>query len=186
MKSISTGYKVYDAMTSNPVIISKDATIQEAAALMSESKVASLVVKEGDKFLGLLTERDITRKIAAKNLDATKTKVKHAMSTTVHTISPKDDIQDAVKKIADVGQKQLPVLQNGALVGLLTFKDIMRVQPQLFGLVYEKYNIREEGRKPLHNTKDNEGLCAICGNYSFNLQETEDSEELCPHCHALL
>lgn len=183
---MNLNYKVYDAMTSNPIIISKEATINEAAVLMAENKVASLVVKEGDKFLGLLTERDITRKVAAKNLDAVKTQVKSVMSTRVQTILPNDDIRDAVKKIAASGQKQLPVVENNSLLGLLTFKDIMRVQPQLFGMIYETYNIREEERKPVFINKDNEGICSVCGEYSLNLTETEDSDELCPHCSSIL
>ena len=182
---MNLSYKVYDAMTSNPIIISKEATIQEAAKLMAESKVASLVIKEGEKFIGLLTERDITRKVAAKNLDSAKTLVKQAMSTNVQTILPTDDIRNAVKKIAKSGQKQLPVVEKNALVGLLTFKDIMRVQPQLFGLIYETYNIREEERKPIYE-KENEGVCSVCGEYSLNLTQTDDSEELCPHCNSVL
>jgi CBS domain-containing protein len=183
---MNLSYKVYDAMTTSPVVISKEATIQEAAALMAENKVASLVIKEGEKFLGLLTERDITRKVAAKNLDSSKTLVKHAMSTKVLTIAPTDEIRDAVKKIAKAGQKQLPVVEKDVLVGLLTFKDIMRVQPQLFGLIYETYNIREEERKPVYITKENEGVCSVCGDYSYSLTQTDDSEELCPHCNSVL
>ena len=182
---MNIGYKVYDAMTTSPVIISKEATIQEAANMMNENKVASLVIKDGERFLGLLTERDITRKVAAKNLDSSKTKVKSVMSTKVHTISPTDDIRDAVKKIAKAGQKQLPVVEKDILVGLLTFKDIMRVQPQLFGLIYETYNIREEERKPIYS-KENEGVCSVCGDYSLNLTETEDDDGLCPHCNSVL
>lgn len=183
---MKSGYKVYDVMTSNPIIITKNSTVQDAANLMAKNRVASLVVKEDDKFLGLLTEREITRKLAANNMDASKTKVSDIMSSAVHTTHPKADVVDAVKKIADIGQKQLPVVDdNGQLVGLLTFKDVMRAQPQLFGLIYEKYNIREKDRKPIHMMKENEGLCSVCGNYSFNLTESDDSESLCPDCSSV-
>lgn len=183
---MESGYKVYDVMTSNPIIIDKDSSIMQAAEIMSKNKVASLVIKENDKFLGLITERDITRKVAAKNLDSNKTIVKDIMSSSVRTIHPKADINEASSKIAEIGQKQLPVIdENGHFVGLLTFKDIMRVQPQLFGLIYEKYNIREMDRKPIHIAANNEGICSVCGNYSFNLVETEDSEKLCNDCKNL-
>lgn len=183
---MNLSYKVYDAMTTSPVVISKDATIQDAAKMMAENLVASLVIKEGEKFIGILTEKDITRKIALKNLDTTKTKVKDAMSVNVHTILPKDEMRDAVKKIAKSGQTQLPVVENGILLGLLTFKDIMRVQPELFGLIYETYNIKEASRKPLFSPKQNEGTCSVCGEFSINLVKTDDSEELCPHCKEIL
>ncbi len=183
---MNLSYKVYDAMTSSPVVISKESSIQDAAKLMAEHKVASLVIKDGEKFIGLLTERDVTRKVALKNLDTVKTKVKDAMSTDVHTISPKDEMRDAVKTIAKSGQTQLPVVEHDKLLGLLTFKDIMRVQPQLFGLIYETYNIKEEGRKPVFISKQNEGVCSVCGDYSINLFETEDAEELCAHCKSVL
>lgn len=178
-------YKVYDAMTSNPVIISKDASIQSAAKLMAENKVASLVVAENKKFLGLLTEKDIVRKVASENLNTTTTKVKNIMTTRVQTISPKDDLKDAVKKIGENGQKQLPVLEGNILVGFLTFKDIMRVQPKLFELVYGKYAIKEEDRKPIFVEDKNEGLCSMCGDYSHDLAVAEeDEEEICPNCNS--
>lgn len=179
-------FKVYDAMTSNPVTIQKDASVQDAAILMMDNKVASLIVSDKKKFLGLLTEKDIVRKVSTQNLDASKTKVKDIMLTRVNTILPNDDLKDAVKKIGENGQKQLPVLENGLLLGFLTFKDIMRVQPSLFGMLYEKYNIREEERKPVYIAQDTEGVCSMCGDFSYELAVEEDEEELCPDCKTVL
>lgn len=179
-------FKVYDAMTSNPVTIRKDASVQDAAILMMENKVASLIVSDKKKFLGLLTEKDIVRKVTTQNLDASKTKVYEIMLTRVNTVLPHDDLKDAVKKIGENGQKQLPVLEDGLLVGFLTFKDIMRVNPSLFGMLYEKYNIREEERKPVYISGNNEGVCSMCGDFSYELAVEEDEEELCPDCKIVL
>ena len=180
---MESSYKVYDVMTSNPVSISKNETIQNAAKLMSENKIASLVVMHDTQFVGLLTERDITRKVAAENLDSSQTKVDEIMSISARTINSKSDIKDSIKIIAEINQKQLPVIDNDKLVGLLTFKDIMRVQPQLFGFVYEKYNIRETDRKPVYEG-GTEGECSACGNYSFDLNDEED-EIVCNDCKSV-
>ena len=186
IKNESRSFRVYDAMTTNPVTIDKNATLQTAALLMIDNKVASLVVKENSKFLGLLTEKDMVRKSVAQNLDASKTHVKDIMKTRVITISANDELVDAVKKIGQNGQKQLPVLEGENLVGFLTFKDIMKVQPSLFGLIYGTYNIREEARKPVYSTELNEGVCSMCGDFSCELALEEDEEELCPECKNVL
>lgn len=174
-------YKVYDAMTTNPVTISENITVQQAAQKMEENKVGSLLIKKGLKVVGILTERDVTRKLAAKNLSAKNTLSKEIMSKELYTINPKADIQDAMKLMGDINKRQLPVVdENQELVGMLTLKDVLKIQPQLIGLIHEKLRVKEEDRKPVYQS-ENEGICQICGNYSFALVEN-DGIFVCSDC----
>lgn len=180
-QKLSSEYKVYDIMTINPVCVAKDCNIQEAAKIMKKNEVASVVVKEDDKYLGIITEKDIVRNLVAKNNDPINTTVQTLINKDVKTVKPTEDIYTAISHLNNFTQRQLPVLENEKLVGLLTLKDILRVQPQLFGLVYEQLQIREESRKPVRQSTESEGICNSCGNYSYNLLE-EDDMFTCPTC----
>lgn len=177
-------YKVYDAMTMSPIVISKEENVQTAAKTMSDNKVASLVVKESGNFIGLITEKDIARKLAAQNLIASETKVADIMSVDVKTTSSTTDLVHVIEVMNKIGQRQFPVIDNNKFVGLLTLNDVLRIQPQLFGLVYENISLREEERKPLYKSKNSNGACESCGNYSFNLEELE-GQFLCSECRLI-
>ena len=75
---------------------SQDASVFEAARLMSEKKIGGvLVIAEPYKLVGIITERDLTTKVIANNLNPKKTRVEEIMTTNVHTKSPKDSQRNA-------------------------------------------------------------------------------------------
>jgi CBS domain-containing protein len=178
---METGYKIGDCMTIQPVTVSKDISLSDCAKMMRDKRVGSLLVIDKGKLVGLITEQDLVRKAMAEALDTNKTLVKDVMipSADLVTIGPEKDIYDALKTMRDYSIRHLPVMQRGQLVGFLTQKDILKIQPQLFDLVVEKIALREESRKPL-NTEEN-GVCDSCGNYSADLEEV-DGAVLCAEC----
>lgn len=178
---MKTGYEVGDCMTIHPISVSKDMTLAECARLMKENHVGSLLVLEKGNLIGLVTEQDLVRKAMAENKDPAKTFIHEVMINELITISPADDIYDALKKMRDYNIRHLPVVERGKLAGFLTMKDILKIQPQLFDLIVEKIEIREEARKPL--VEEDEGICDGCGNYSQELEEA-DGTNLCPACRA--
>ncbi len=176
---MKTGYKVLDAMTKNPIIISPDATIKSCAELMKKEKISGLPVVENDKLVGVITEHDIVRKIVAEG-KSVKTKVKDAMASRVITVKPNEDIYEALIKMRDNGIRHLPVVYKRKLLGLLTVKDILKIEPQLFDLIVETYEIRETYRKPIGN-KEGPGICQVCGKFSTTLYEI-DGVLMCEDC----
>lgn len=168
-------------MVRKPIAISPNATVKEAAALMKKQDVGSLVVKEDEKLIGYITEQEIVHKIVAKGLDPNKKKVKHIVNHEAKTIGPNVDMYDALKRMARFGVRQLPVVDKGKLVGLLTQKTILKVQPQLFELVAEKIELKEEHRKAIFGEGAMEGTCDICGMYSENIKQIE-GQFVCEHC----
>ncbi|MEM4637929.1 MAG: CBS domain-containing protein [Candidatus Woesearchaeota archaeon] len=155
---MQTDYKVIDVMTNKPVTAGKDITLKEAAQIMLDSNVNSLLVVESEKPIGIITDEDLVRKVIAKGLDPKKIRVKDIMATDLITISPGKDIYDAMKVMRDHNIRQLPVVEKGKLVGFLTAKDILKIQPELFDLWIEKYELREEQRKLSENTTEQEDI----------------------------
>ena len=175
---MKTGYRVCDAMTKAPISISPETTIKECADVMNKERLGSLLVKKDDKLLGIITDQDIVRKIIAKGADPLTTKVEAHMESNLITISPEKDIFDAITLMANKNIKQLPVIDRGIMLGLLTQKDVLKIEPELFDLLVDKLEIREEPHKPIMN----EGMCDGCGNYSDRLIRKYDSL-LCKECN---
>lgn len=180
--SMKTGIKVVDAMTNKPVIASSNITITECAKLMKKFGIGSLLVREDKKIVGIITEKDFVVKILAKGKNPEDILTKDIMETNLVTIEPDKDIYDAMVEMQRSDIRRLPVKYNGKIVGFLTMKDILKIEPQLFDLMVEKMDLREESSKPIMKAgMYEEGMCESCGNFSYRLKET-DGVSLCPEC----
>jgi len=166
---MKTNIRVCDAMTKEPIVLRPDDDLQKCAQKMLEKHVGAMIIKENGKAIGIITEQDIVRKAVAKGINPIKMNVREIMETSMKTISPEQDIFDALVFMRDENIRHLPVVDNGKMVGLLTAKDILKIQPQLFDLLVEKIELREEERKPIYRIKDKEGICQNCGNYAEEL-----------------
>jgi len=176
-----TGYKVGDAMTKKPVAVSKDITLKECAVKMKENHVGALIVEEKKSAIGIITEQDIVRKAIGEGKNPAVTPVSEVMETRLDTISPDADLYEALVLMKNKNIRHLPVVFEGEMIGLLTLKDILKIQPQLFDLIVEKFEIREAERKPIHVPKEGEGLCHLCGNYSEDLKP-QNGVMVCEDC----
>lgn len=179
---MKTGYKVCDAMTKQPVTISPDATIQECAKAMDEHHVGSLIVKDRKQLIGIVTEQDIVRKSVIHDHNPSETKALEVMEKNMHTIEPEKDIFEALRKMKEWNIRHLPVMAENEMIGLLTLKDVLKIEPQLFDLLLEKFEIREEEKKPVNNFHTKEGICQTCGKYSEELI-SKDSTFVCYKCN---
>ena len=146
---MKTGYKVGDAMTFKPVFVSPNTTLLDCSKLMGEKHVGSLIIKSNGKPLGIITEQDIVRKGVAKGADFSQTTAEDIMETKLYTVQPEDDIYDALMIMNDYNIRHIPVTHNEELVGFLTIKDVLKIEPALFDLVVGKFEIREEEHKPV-------------------------------------
>jgi len=177
---MKTGYKVCDAMTVKPITISPDITIQECAKIMNENHIGAVIV-HSDELDGIITEQDIVRKSVILNDKPSVRKASDVMETVMHTIEPEKDIYDALIDMRDKKIRHLPVVSNGEMVGLLTLKDILKIEPQLFDLIAEKITLKEEERKPVNAQPEKEGVCQECGKYFEELSDKE-GVLLCARC----
>lgn len=114
-----------DLVGDAPYVCGPDTTLFEAAAAMEGSDLGSLAVVEGMELLGLVTERDIRRAVAAEiDLD---TPVSELMSDEPDTFDPDLDVWDAATWIAESGYRHLPVVDDdGALLGVVSIRDLLK------------------------------------------------------------
>lgn len=140
---MKTGVKVMDAMTKAPIAVGPEENLLNCAHKMIEGDVGSLIVEENGRLLGIITEKDFVNKAVAKSLDIKKSKAKDIMSTEMLKISPNLDLYDAIYFMSRESVRRLPVTDGEKLVGLLTYKDVLKIQPDLYDIFIEKFKIRE-------------------------------------------
>lgn len=146
---METGIRVHDLMTRNPVCVNKNTSLKECAEIMEKESIGSLLILGNDNELhGIITEQDIVRKAVAKNLSS-ETQIKNIAETRVNTITPDKDVFTAIKIMADNNIRHLPVMDENSqeLLGLVTLKDILKIQPQLFELLVDKIELKEQENK---------------------------------------
>lgn len=180
---METGLTVGEVMTQRPVEIPANLTVRDAARIMRDKDVGSLLVTEGKRVLGIVTEWDIIHKVVAEAKSTDTVTVDEVMVRELLTMPPERDIYHALVLMRDNDIRHLPVLSKGDLVGFLTIKDVLKVQPQLFELLTDIIDLREEERK-LSNMRSRfaEGFCEVCGNFSERLVRGSSHRLICPDC----
>jgi signal-transduction protein with cAMP-binding, CBS, and nucleotidyltransferase domain len=177
---MKTGYKVCDAMTEKPVMVNGSVSLMDCANVMKDNHVGALIISDASG-LHILTEQDIVRKGTAIGLDPSKAVVSEIMNKLENVIEPHQDIFEALVMMRDLNVRHLPVVNDGKMLGLLTLKDVLKIEPQLFDLLAEKFELKEEERKPVKTVKEDVGVCNICGNLSEDLT-TKDDVLVCGSC----
>ncbi len=183
---MKTGVSVGDLMTRNFVYVSPETNLRECAVVMAKKRVGSLIIKEGDKLKGILTEKDIIWAIVKQSAKALKDILaKDLMKRKVVTIKPGDDITDALKRMKKKKVRRLPVLESGRVIGMLTLNDIIKIDPGLFELIAENVKIKEEAVKLVKGarikTEKKDGVCEECG--EFDLLYNDSGVWLCEECY---
>ncbi len=181
---MKTGYKVVDAMTTRPIVAEEFMSIQECACLMKKHGIGSLLIKARGKVKSLVTEKDIIHKAIVNALDVRQTPIGEIADKIRVTISPNRDIVEALNVMRENDVRHLPVMDSGKIMGFITMKDILKIEPQLFELIAEKFELREESSKPV-NLGSKEGLCENCGEFSEDLLELEGNR-CCGECQSSL
>lgn len=114
---------IQDAMTSDPATITTDTSIEEAARLMKSEDVGSLPIVEGDRLVGMLTDRDIAIRGVADG--RTTSTVGEIASKDIVTIDPQQGLDEAARLMAEHQIRRLPVCEeDGRLVGILAQADV--------------------------------------------------------------
>jgi len=118
--------KVVDAMKKEIVTVDEGTSVAEASAMMAEKGAGCAIVLSKCKPVGMMTERDVTYKVAAKGLDARKVKAGEVMSTPLVGVDPDADLIDAAKLMEKHKIRRLAVVRKGILYGVISALDIAR------------------------------------------------------------
>ena len=116
---------VSDLMTAAAVTDAPDDTLAEASARMWQQQTGSLLIMEGDKLNGIVTERDVLR-VVAEGKDPKATTVREIMTTELVTVSPNESIKGAAEIMFEKWFRHLPVVtDDGKVVGILSLRDLL-------------------------------------------------------------
>jgi CBS domain-containing protein len=181
-RSAAPDVKVEDVMSSPVFTINDTDTVLTATKLMKKHEIGCVVVVDrAGKPLGLMTERDVVRRVAALDLVPSKVQAGKSMTKPLATIDSSANVTDAAKKMREIKVRRLVVVQSGKLKGIITSNDIVDITPALIDVVAEKSQIA-----PVPKIKESaplSGNCDRCGSWADELK-SRDGQFLCDDCAA--
>lgn len=127
--------KAEDVMVREVVTLDENVSAKKAAEIMAQEGVSAIIATSEGKAKGILTERDILKRIVAEDKNSRKTKVKEIMSSPLVTIEPSTDLEEAAHLMFEKKIKNLPVIHENRLIGLISLQDICRLQPEVLRLL---------------------------------------------------
>ncbi len=122
-------YTVGEFMNKDLVIVSPMETAMQCAVVMLAKGISSVIVGSKSVMDGIITEKDISRRVVAKGLDPRTVMAREIMSPDVIFVGPETTLYDAITLLNTKKIKHLPVVKDGVPVGMITATDILRVQP---------------------------------------------------------
>lgn len=117
---------VRDIMVNNVITVEHDKTAKDVAIIMTEKSISSLVVVRDGNPIGLVTERDLVRKVSTTDRKSSEVPLSEIMSPNFRWVEPMTSIEDAVQRMTNKNIRRLLVLDNGKLVGIITETDLAR------------------------------------------------------------
>ena len=133
-------YKVEEFMNKDIVQVTPDTNVTRCAEVMAAEHVDSVLVTVDKKIAGIVTEKDLARKVVAKSLDAGEITVKDIMTVELVIIEPEKSLYDAMILLNKKKIKHLPVIKDNVVVGIITAMDILRVQPSYMEILANPIN----------------------------------------------
>ena len=168
-----------DAMSSPVTSIDSENPVFEAAKLMKQKNIGTIVITLQNRPVGIVTEKDIVQRLVADGKDPQKVKIGQIMTAPLMVASPESDLNEIAKKMADKGVRRVPIVDKGKIIGIVTERDVLKQEPQLIDAMKEVVGIRggdlTEAQEPLV------GICEECDNYSETLR-VEQGRFLCAEC----
>ncbi len=132
---------------SNVWTIDPNSTVYDAIERMSEKDIGSLIVVEGEKVVGMLTERLYAREVILKGRSSAETQVKEIMETKVPFVEPHNNADESMAIMINEFVRYLPVMEDGKLVGLVSMGDLVKAK------VADQEFIIDEMTQYIHGTK---------------------------------
>ena len=123
--------KTVNVMVKKVITVDEKASVKEAADIMNQFEIGSVITTRKGKPIGIITERDLLKRMISEGRNAKKTRVKEIMSSPLVVISPDTDLEEAARLMFEMKIKKLPVTEQNRLVGLVSLTDIARAQPMI-------------------------------------------------------
>ena len=108
------------------ISVSPDTSVFDALKVMAENNIGSVVVKQNEKFVGIITERDYSRKVVLKGKNSTDTKVNEIMMSDFPLLKPNDTIEYCMELLTKNNIRYLPVFEEKNLAGIISISDVVK------------------------------------------------------------
>lgn len=126
---------IREVMSTDPIVLSVDASVEQAAQAMREFDIGDVIVlDEAQQPCGIVTDRDITVRVVADGRDPSATKLGDVCSTELYALTPEDSVGDAVRVMTEKAIRRLPIVDNGRPVGVVSLGDLAVTQDPESGL----------------------------------------------------
>lgn len=100
--------------------------VLEALQIMADKNIGSVVVMDNDRYLGIMTERDYSRKVVLKGKNSNDTKVSEIMSDDLPAVKPSDSIDHCMELMTNLNIRYMPVFDNNELTGIISMSDVVK------------------------------------------------------------
>jgi CBS domain-containing protein len=134
---------VRDVMTPSVKTVRVTDSVMEAVRKMNKFKIGSVIVMDGERPVGIVTERDILGRVVEEGIDPNLMEIKNVMSTPLITVEPEVNMEDAARLMSKKRIKKLAVVKEGRLMGVVTTMDLVRHSPELIDLLQEMLRTRQ-------------------------------------------
>jgi CBS domain-containing protein len=108
------------------IAVAPDTPVIEALRIMAEKNIGSVLVMDGGEYLGIITERDYSRKVILKDKSSAETKVAEIMSTGLPSVSLSDTVDKCMQLMTEKNIRYLPVFKNNLLEGIISMSDVVK------------------------------------------------------------
>jgi CBS domain-containing protein len=176
---------VKEIMTRDVVTADIKSDVQHLARKLLEYDVGSVIITDKRQPVGIVTERDIVRKIVSRNLKPDDISIKELMTTPLITISATEDVTDATQMMLKMQIRRLPVVEAGKLVGIVTDMDLIAVSAEMGNIFSDLIKMHREKISIEAPQKILRGICEECGDNVDNLFLV-DGKLLCESCRETL
>ena len=105
--------------------IAPEATVFDAIKLMADKNIGALLVMSGDRLVGVVTERDYTRKVALQGKSSKEMRVREIISPEVVTVGPQQTVEECMRLMTEHRVRHLPVVENGKVLGIVSIGDLV-------------------------------------------------------------
>ncbi|AGF96728.1 MULTISPECIES: CBS domain-containing protein [Methanosarcina] len=187
-REIEREVSVAEIMNKAVITMDINSDIPAIAKEMVDRDAGSVIITENGKAMGIITERDLVKSVITGDRKPSEVDTSEILSTPLLTVDPTTSIVEAAKMMLRANVKRLPVLENGAIIGVISNTDILMITPGLNTILKDLIDMNREAlfstpsAEEISESEDfSTGVCESCNVFSYDLRFV-DGRYLCGNC----